>query len=199
MTDETALVKLQIESTGRAEILLEEDDYLIVKWTLPTDGGARITYSFEAFAYSASGMGNNYPWSHEVSEERARYFAEHADEATEYFKSKHHYFHTEIREVGYDEIRGVDGSGITFGDGHVVTYHECAVNFKRKHPESGGRCIGERDMTAEPPYIEIYGVYAHDRIIFDRKGGFAERENLANFHKLRKQIEEFGYTTFDLS
>lgn len=28
MTDETALVKLQIQSTGRANILLEENDFL---------------------------------------------------------------------------------------------------------------------------------------------------------------------------
>ena len=40
MTDETALVKLQIQSTGRADILLEENDFLIVKWTLPNDAVA---------------------------------------------------------------------------------------------------------------------------------------------------------------
>ncbi|MBD5129386.1 MAG: hypothetical protein HDT43_05630 [Ruminococcaceae bacterium] len=196
MTDETALVKLQVQSTDRAEILLEENDYLIVKWTLPNDDGARIKYSFEAYAYSASGMGNNYPWSHEITGERAEYFLEHVDEATEYFKSKHHYFHTEIREISFEDIKCVDRDGIKFKNGHVVSYRECMVNFGRKHPGSAYKCIGDRDITADPPYIEIYSVYAHDRILFDLK---SKKDNIANFHKLQRLIQRFGYTTFDLS
>lgn len=200
MTDETALVKLQVQSTGRGEILLEDNDYLIVKWTLPNDDGSvRIKYSFEAYAYSASGMGNNYPWTHEIPEERAKYFLGHVDEATEYFRSKHHYFHTEIREVSFDDIGSVDKDGIRFKNGHVVSYRECMSNFGRKHPGSTYKCIGDRDVTAEPPYIEIYSVYAHDRILFDRRGISAKKDNVANFHKLQKLIEKFGYTTFDLS
>ena len=72
MTDETEIVKKQILSTGNAEILLEENDFLIVKWTLP-----ETKYSMVAYQYGKTGMANNFPW-------------------------------------------------------------ECALNFKRKYPNSGG-------------------------------------------------------------
>ena len=72
MTDETEIVKKQILSTGKAEILLEENAFLIVKWTLP-----EIKYSMVAYRYGKTGMANNFPW-------------------------------------------------------------ECALNFKRKYPNSGG-------------------------------------------------------------
>lgn len=199
MTTETEIVKLQVEATGRAEILVEENDYLIVKWAIPNDGRVRTKFSFEAYAYGAAGMANNYPWSYEITEEQAMYFVGHIDEATEYFKSKHHYFHTEIREVSFDNIQSIDKDVIRFKDGHYVSWHECAVNFNRLHPGSKFKCVGDRDITAEPPYIELYSVYARDRILFDRKGLFTKKHNIDNFHKLQRQIREFGYTTFDLS
>ncbi len=199
MTTETEIVKIQVEATGRAEILVEENDYLIVKWAIPTDGGVSMKFSFEAYAYGAAGMANNYPWSYEITEEQAMYFVGHIDEATEYFKSKHHYFHTEIREISFDSIQSIDKDVIRFKDGHCVSWHECAVNFNRLHPGSTFKCVGDRDITADPPYIELYGVYAHDRILFDRKGLFTKKHNIDNFHKLQRQIREFGYTTFDLS
>ena len=58
MTDETEIVKKQILSTGNAEILLEENDFLIVKWTL-----SEIKYSMVAYQYGKTGMANNFPWS----------------------------------------------------------------------------------------------------------------------------------------
>lgn len=200
MTNETELVKLQIEATGRAEILLEQNDYLIVKWNIPQDnGGIKTKYSFEAFAYSATGMGNNYPWSCEITEEQALYFLGHIDEATEFFKSKHHYFHTEVTEVSYADIHSMDKNVIRFRDGRTISYRECVFNFNRLHPGSEVKCVGDRDITANPPYIELYSIYSHYRILFDRKGLFSKKENLDNFHKLQKQIQDFGYTTFDLS
>lgn len=200
MTNETELVKIQVQSTGRAEILLEQNDFLIVKWTLPNDDGTtHIKYSFEAYAYSTSGMGNNYPWSHEITEERANYFLVHIGEAEAYFKSKHHYFHTEINEVRYEDIESVDEDGIKFRSGHIVTFAECVNNFSRLHPGSEYKCIGDCDVTAAPPYIELYSAYAHEKILFAGGGPFARKNNIAGFHKLRKQIEDLGYTTFDLS
>ena len=46
MTDETEIVKKQILSTGKAEILLEENDFLIVKWTLPEIKYSMVAYQF---------------------------------------------------------------------------------------------------------------------------------------------------------
>ena len=200
MTNETEIVKLQIQATKRAKILLEQNDYLIVKWMIPRDdGNVRIKFSFEAYAYSATGMGNNFPWSCEITEEQAEYFLEHIGEATEFFKSKHHYFHTEVTEVSYADIHSIGNNVIRFRDGRTVSYRECVSNFSRLHPGSEVKCVGECDITANPPYIELYSVYSHYRILFDRKGLFSKKENLDNFRKLQKQIQDYGYSTFDLS
>lgn len=200
MRDETELVKLQILNTGRAEILLEQEDFLIVRWTLPKeDGSSEIKYSFNAYEYSKTGMGNNYPWQHNITAQQAEYFVENVDEATEFFKSKHHYFHTEIREVSFDEIKSVAEDGILFKNEHFVTFNECVFNFARKHPSGTYRCIGDRDIYSEPPYIELYSTYYHVRVMFDRKGFTARKDNIANFQKLTKQIQQFGFDTFDLS
>jgi len=199
LTTETEIVKIQVQSTGRAEILLEENDYLIVKWTVPLEsGGVKTEFSFEAYAYAASGMANDYPWSHKITEEQALYFVGHVDEATEYFKSKHHYFHTEIREVSFEDIRSIEKDVIRFNDGHSVTWRECVFNFNRLHPGSKYKCVGDRDITSEPPYIELYSVYVHDRILFGDIR-LTQKQNIDNFHRLQKQIQDFGYTTFDLS
>lgn len=56
MTAETEAIKAQILSTGNAEILLEENDFLIVKWIKP-----EIKYSMAAYQYGKTGMANNYP------------------------------------------------------------------------------------------------------------------------------------------
>ena len=193
MTDETEIVKKQILSTGKAEILLEENDFLIVKWTLP-----EIKYSMVAYQYGKTGMANNFPWECSLTEKQTAYFLERTDEAIAYFKSKHHYFHIEIDEVDYDNIVTIDEYGIKFKDFHWLTYRECTLNFKRKYPNSGGTCIGERDVTAKPPYIELYSTYAHTKILFRKKGIF-DNKNMTYFHDLQRLINQFGYTTRDLS
>ena len=51
MTAETEAIKVQILSTGNAEILLEENDFLIVKWIKP-----EIKYSMAAYQYGKTGI-----------------------------------------------------------------------------------------------------------------------------------------------
>lgn len=75
----------------------------------------------------------------------------------------------------------------------------CTINFNRKYPNSRGNCIGERNITAEPPYIELYSTYAHTKILFNKKGLFRKNKNMIDFHNLQRHINEFGYTTLDLS
>lgn len=82
MTAETEAIKAQILSTGNAEILLEENDFLIVKWIKP-----EIKYSMAAYQYGKTGMANNYPWECSLTEEQIAFFLEHINAAVEYFKS----------------------------------------------------------------------------------------------------------------
>ena len=121
MTAETEAIKVQILSTGNAEILLEENDFLIVKWIKP-----EIKYSMAAYQYGKTGMANNYPWECSLTEEQIAFFLEHINAAVEYFKSKHHYFHLEVKEVSYENIVSIDEHGIKFSDLHWLTYKECA-------------------------------------------------------------------------
>lgn len=194
MTTETEAIKVQILSTGNAEILLEENDFLIVKWIKP-----EIKYSMAAYQYGKTGMANNYPWECSLTEEQIAFFLEHINAAVEYFKSKHHYFHLEVNEVSYENIVSIDEHGIKFSDLHWLTYKECTINFKRKYPNSRENCIGERNITVEPPYIELYSTYAHTKILFNKKGLFWKNKNMIDFHNLQRHINEFGYTTLDLS
>ena len=69
MTAETEAIKVQILSTGNAEILLEENDFLIVKWIKP-----EIKYSMAAYQYGKTGMANNYPWECSLTEEQVAFF-----------------------------------------------------------------------------------------------------------------------------
>lgn len=150
-----------------------------------------------AYPYGKTGMANNFPWECSLTEKQTAYFPEHIDEAIEYFKSKHHYFHLEINEIDYDSIVAIDEHGIKFDSLHWLTYKECVSNFNRQYPNSSGNCIGERDITAEPPYIELYSTYAHTKILFAKKGFF--NKNVEDFHNLQRLINKFGYETLDLS
>lgn len=69
MTAKTEAIKAQILSTGNAEILLEENDFLIVKWIKP-----EIKYSMAAYQYGKTGMANNYPWECSLTEEQIAFF-----------------------------------------------------------------------------------------------------------------------------
>ena len=75
MTAETEAIKAQILSTGNAEILLEENDFLIVKWIKP-----EIKYSMAAYQYGKTGMANNYPWECSLTEEQIAFFLEHIND-----------------------------------------------------------------------------------------------------------------------
>ena len=124
MTAETEAIKVQILSTGNAEILLEENDFLIVKWIKP-----EIKYSMAAYQYGKTGMANNYPWECSLTEEQIAFFLEHINAAVEYFKSKHHYFHLEVKEVSYENIVSIDEHGIKFSDLHWLTYKEYDIIY----------------------------------------------------------------------
>ncbi len=169
MTAETEAIKVQILSTGNAEILLEENDFLIVKWIKP-----EIKYSMAAYQYGKTGMANNYPWECSLTEKQTAFFLEHINAAVEYFKSKHYYFHLEVNEVSYENIVSIDEHGIKFSDLHWLTYKECTINFNRKYPNSRRNCIGERNISAEPPYIELYSSYAHTKYCLIKKDYFGK-------------------------
>lgn len=197
MTEELISVKRYIESTGRAETLLERENFILVKWDNPYNPGIR--YCLHAFPYGKSGMANNEPWRYDITDEQAADFLAHPDKAEEFFNSKHWFFHTcDAREVSFDEIAEVKERGISFKDMHWFDFAECVYMYRRDFPSSRN-CVGERDITAKPPYIEFWSFYHHDKVVFDRRGAFSKNKNTDNFHKLFELIEKYGYSTRDLS
>lgn len=198
MTDELACMKQYIESTGRAVVLLERNDFLLVEWNNVPNMPKRY-YRLHAFPYARSGMGNSEPWNCKITDEQAEFFLTHPDEAEEYFKYKHsHFSSAKINFWNFDSITGINENGISFGDSYFVRFAECVQLYKRRCPENG-RCIGERDITAKPPFIELQSLCYRDRVSFDKRGLLSERKNEMNFHKLCRIIRRYGYSTYDLS
>ena len=156
MTAETEAIKVQILSTGNAEILLEENDFLIVKWIKP-----EIKYSMAAYQYGKTGMANNYPWECSLTEEQIAFFLEHINAAVEYFKSKHHYFHLEVKEVSYENIVSIDEHGIKFSDLHWLTYKECTISIG--NIPTVEETVSEKEISL--PNRHISNCIAHTHIL----------------------------------
>lgn len=93
------------------------------------------------------------------------------------------------------QIAGIDSSGILFADGQSIFFEECARNFARAYPAANTTCIAERDILAQPPYIEFYTCGKSMIVRFDEPGKRAHKA----FRELCRSLERFGYTTYDLS
>ena len=198
MTEELACMKRCIEDVGRAKVLLERNDFLLAEWNNVPDMPKRY-YRLHAFPYARSGMGNNYPWSCKITDEQAEFFLAHPDEAEEYFKYKHsHFSSAKINIRSFAGIKGINENGIDFEDGHFVRFAECVRLYKRFRPEKDN-CIGERDITAKPPFIELQSLHYRDRVYFDKKGLFADSKNVKDFHELCRIIGEYEYSLYDLN
>lgn len=106
-------------------------------------------------------------------------------------------FMTIIKSI--TDVVSISGTGILFSGDIDVSFPECAENFHAEHKNSSMNCIGERDISAEPPYFEFYTGSNHIRVIFDYTGFFVKSKNIKSFHDMQKYISVSGYTTYDLS
>lgn len=89
----------------------------------------------------------------------------------------------------YSEIEKIEKNCIYFIDGTKIQFNEC---IRR----DTNMCIAERDVTATPPFFVFF---TGDRIIFNKKGLFSQKENKNDFQNLQLQLQGMGYTTYDLS
>lgn len=102
-------------------------------------------------------------------------------------------------EISYREIHTVDSEGITLKDERKINFQECMLSWQKESGTDQTTGIGKRDICAAPPYIELYGIICHYKILFDEKGIMAKSRNQKNFHQLQFKILSYGYSTFDLS
>lgn len=107
-------------------------------------------------------------------------------------------------ETSYMEkdVAGISPNGIALKTMQFIHFGECARNFYHIHGGSG-RCVAERDITAPDPWFGFYTSPKMTRLVFQRQGRLkeflAKKDTLQRFQELKRQIESFGFTTFDLS
>lgn len=103
--------------------------------------------------------------------------------------------------ISEKDIVNVSNAGISY-QGGFINFRECAYNFKAEHG-GDGKCVGERDITGSTPCFIFYTAPLTTHIFFIPKGKLAELfskvPTYQRFHNLQKQLNEYGYTTRDLS
>ncbi|MDE6592103.1 MAG: hypothetical protein K2K57_03455 [Oscillospiraceae bacterium] len=99
-----------------------------------------------------------------------------------------------MKQVSFSDIKSVDERGIIFKDGSGILFSECAG----RHYKSG-LCIAERDITAKPPYFEFFASAEPVRILFDKKNFISRNLSRRQFTEFQMMIQNYGYTTYDLS
>ncbi|MCM1314414.1 MAG: hypothetical protein NC205_05555 [Prevotella sp.] len=97
------------------------------------------------------------------------------------------------------DVVSISETGILLSGDIDISFQECAGNFHEEYKNSSINCIGERNISLNPPYFEFYTSSNHIRLIFDYKGIFSESKNRKSFHAMQKYISVYGYTTYDLS
>ena len=114
---------------------------------------------------------------------------------------------TEVVFDNYDsytenDIAGISPNGISLKNLKFIKFRECAYNFSRIHGGSG-KCVAERDITGSNPSFGFYTAPKATYIFFLPKGKlkefFAKKNTKQRFYELQKQIDSFGYKTYDMS
>ena len=106
-------------------------------------------------------------------------------------------FMTTIKSI--TDVISIRETGILLSGNIFISFPECAENFHAEHKNTSMNCIGERDISANPPYFEFYTSDNHIKILFDRKGIFSDSKNRKLFYDMQKYISVLGYRTYDLS
>ena len=87
---------------------------------------------------------------------------------------------------------------------HTIDLNACALNFKKEHGDSGGMCVGDRNVQSYYFCLNTSGI--ETKICFKRlyvcnmfgnKLLFGSRAQ--RFHQLQKAITQLGYRTYDLT
>ena len=101
-----------------------------------------------------------------------------------------------------NEIAGISPNGISLKNMKFINFRECAYNFQQVHGGKG-TCVAERDITGTNPSFGFYTAPKTTHIFFLPKSKikefFSKRNTLQRFQDLQKQIESFGFTTYDMS
>lgn len=97
-------------------------------------------------------------------------------------------------QIPFDRILSIDGDSLLWQDEqgvqHRIDLADCAERFRREHPGSGGRCVGERWLATH------FVLYTQERaaLVNPKRKGSAAREA---FRQVKQLLTDAGWTTFD--
>lgn len=120
-----------------------------------------------------------------------------------------------MKTINIADVIDVTGKGVRYKDSsdpeNTVLFDECRKNWV-EHINQGGftdcrgnparitfeqsRCVGERDMTAKPPYILLY---ADEKLKIEMKSAIFIRQTRAQRDFLTALYEVGKVNTFDLT
>ncbi len=85
----------------------------------------------------------------------------------------------------YSDLKSMDAKAIVFHDSSIFYFDEFTMI--------------ERYICANPPYFSFRSEYIELRIIFNKSGLFARKQNIKDFHELYDKLNKAGKRTRDLS
>ena len=105
-----------------------------------------------------------------------------------------------MKQYRYKDVKQISKSGIFFGDGFQLLFEECNEEWSKEKgiSRSDRCCVAERNVLAKPPYFLFY-TKERLKLVFDTKGIFSQRRNETQFHHLQIVLNNFGFSTFDLT
>lgn len=100
-----------------------------------------------------------------------------------------------------DNIVEITSKGVSLKNCTFIDFSVCAENFKKANPESSGKCVGEREITDLS--FTFYTNPKPIMIIFEPCNKLIEflsmNKTVKRFHSLQTKINNFGYSTLDIS
>jgi hypothetical protein len=100
----------------------------------------------------------------------------------------------------YTDIKKITKSEIIFYDGFVIDFEECKKEWANKNRIDylSTNCVVTRNKVSNPP---CFTFYTKERTVihFKRKGFFKKRRALKDFAKLQFLLNDFGFSSYDLS
>ena len=103
-------------------------------------------------------------------------------------------------EYAYKKIESIDSDGIVFTDGNRIPFEKCINNWAEENGMkcTGSRCIAERNSTANPAYFLFFST-EKVKVTFRHSILPWSKRHKKAFLKLQKEINQYGYSSYDIS
>ena len=107
-----------------------------------------------------------------------------------------------MNDILYFDVVNINRLGITVTKGKTdinIYFNECAKNYANENHLENSRCVATRDVTK---LTFTFYTIPKSKIVFKKhffKDLFSGKSAVSKFLELQKTINEYGYTSYDLS